>query len=184
MKVKQICLLLCMLAILSCSSIDTGRHYDDNSCCFISNYPQLKVQIKDKSAKPVETNMKITNNYAFTTNNGTMVIEILTLPHRNIDYYYPDEAIVKNIGAVPIGTESFNDKTWVKAVFFPAESWTQTSYFRRQDKYLLGVSYNEYHPEQSSNVKTYKKTLELPQDLKDQLDKQFSVANSKFEIID
>ena len=101
-----------------------------------------------------------------------------------MDYYYPDETIVKNAGGIPIGTEFFNDKGWVKVVFFPEEDWNQTAYFRRQDKYLLGVSYNEYHPEQSSNVKTYKKTLELSQDLKDQLDKQFSAANSKFEIIE
>jgi hypothetical protein len=184
MNVNHICLFLIMLAFLSCASIDTGRYYDDNSCCFVSNYPRFKVQIKDKSAKPVETNMKVAHNYAFTTNNGTIVIEIVALPHRNIDYYYPDEAIVKNSGGIPIGAEFFNDKTWVKAVFFPADNWTQTSYFRRQDKFLLGVSYNEFHPEQSSNVENYKKTLILPQSLKDQIDKQFSVANSKFTILE
>ena len=184
MKVKHLCLLLSVLALLSCASIDTGRYYDDNSCCFISNYPKFKVQIKDKSAEPVETSSRTVRTFAFKTDTGGIVIEVMTMPQQSVDYYYPDEAIVKNIGGIPIGTEFFNDKGWVKTVFFPKENWNQTGYFRRQDKYLLGVFYNEYHPEQSSNVKTYKKTLELPQDLKDQLNKQFSVANSKFEIIE
>lgn len=184
MKFKQICFLLSVLAFLSCASMDTGRYYDDKSCCFVSSHPPFKVQIKDKSAKPIETNMKITKNYAFTTNNGAIIIEILTLPHRNVDYYYPDETIVSNFGGVPIGIESFNDKNWVRAVFFHEGNLTQTSYFRRQDKYLLGVSYSEHHPEQSSDVENYKKTLQLSQNLKDQIDKQFSVANSTFVILE
>jgi len=184
MKFRQICFLLSVLAFLSCASLDTGRYYDDKSCCFISNYPQFKVQIKDKSAKPVETNMKITDNYAFTTNKGAIIIEILTLPHRNMDYYYPDEAIVSNLRGVPIGIESFNDKNWVRAVFFLEGNRIQTSYFRRQDKYLLGVSYSEHHPEQSSHVENYKKTLKLSQDLEDQIEKQFATANSTFEILE
>ena len=184
MKVKHLCLSLSVLALLSCASIDTGRYYDDNSCCFISDYPKFKVQIKDKSAEPVETSSRKARTFAFRTDTGGIVIEIMTLPHQSLDYYYPDEAIVKNAGGIPVGTEFFNDKGWVKVVFFPTENWNQTGYFRRQDKYLLGVSYNEYHPEQSSNVKTYKKTLNLPQSLKDQVDKQFSVANSKFTILE
>jgi len=184
MQFKQICLALSMLALLSCATVDTGRHYDQNSCCFVSKYPKFEVQILDKSATPVETNAKRAHTFAFKTNDGNIVIEILTLPHSNVNYYYPDEAIVKNAGGIPIGSAFFGDKRWVKVVFFPEENWNQTAYFRRQDKYLLGVSYNEYHPEQSSNVKNYKKTLELQQDLKNQLDRQFSVANSKFKIIE
>lgn len=184
MNAKEICLALGILALLSCASLDTGRHYDENSRCFVSRYPKFKVQIKDKSAKPVETNEKIAQTFAFKTNDGNIIIEILTLPHSNVDYYYPDEAIIKNVGGIPIGTELFNDKRWVKAVFFLENDWNQTAYFKRKDKYLLGVSYNEYHPDQSSNVKKYKRTLELTQDLKNQLNQQFSVANSKFEILE
>jgi hypothetical protein len=41
-----------------------------------------------------------------------------------------------------------------------------------------------YWKSRIENVKRYKQTLELHQDLKDQLDRQFAAANSKFKIIE
>ena len=75
------------------------------------------------------------------------------------------------------------DKNWVKMAYFTEEKNIQIGYFRRQDRYLIWVTYIEHHPEQSANIEAYKKTLELPQGLQDQIDKQFAAIDTKLEIL-
>ncbi len=184
MKIKSIVLLLSVLAFVSCATMDTGRHYDEGSRCFISKHPNLKVQIKDKDAREAKTNIKATHAYGFDTNDGGILIEIKKIQHHNWDYFYSDEAIIKNIrGAVCLGTKPIKDKNWVKMAYFTEEKNIQIGYFRRQDRYLIWVTYIEHHPEQSANIKAYKKTLEIPQGLQDQIDRQFAVADAKLEIL-
>ena len=173
------------VTFIGCAGLAPNRQLIGND--FVSDYPPLQITLAPNFQEGRKDHEHGTNIWQYTFESGNGInIEIY---HHNRalghDFYYSLDQIAGNSDMVNLGAVRPDGHRWLKfANSSDDNSWLFTGYFTRKDDYFIYVyRWSRISSNYLPDIESYKKTHNLTDVHKQQLDEAFKETDKMFKIV-